>query len=87
MGSREMTDISQLFFHKHTIPLNETALSEIFSDYMSDKLFLGGSFPILTNETTDLDNPRELSTWIQFLDKLEDDMKLMQPNKYEMARA
>ncbi|MEN4322775.1 hypothetical protein R2642_06440 [Streptococcus pyogenes] len=54
---------------------------------MSDKLFLGGSFPILTNETTDLDNPRELSTWIRFLDKLEDDMKLMQPNKYEMARA
>ncbi|HFH3126579.1 TPA: hypothetical protein ACQMM9_000998 [Streptococcus pyogenes] len=62
-------------------------MSEIFYDYMSDKLFLGGSFPILTNETTDLDNPRELSTWIQFLDKLEDDMKLMQPNKYEMARA
>lgn len=86
-GSREMTNISQLFFHKHTIPLNETALSEVFSDYMSDELFLGGSFPTLTNKMNYIDNPRELKTWIRFLDKLEDDMKVMQPNKYEMARA
>ncbi|VTT09309.1 helix-turn-helix domain-containing protein [Streptococcus dysgalactiae] len=85
--SREMKDISRLFFVKYGLFLDEMALSEIFSNYLSGELFLGKCLESDNHTSEDKPEIRCLSSWIKVLDDIEDDTQLMQPNKYEIAVA
>ncbi|HGA4678725.1 TPA: helix-turn-helix domain-containing protein [Streptococcus pyogenes] len=84
--SLEMKDISALFALKYKKPLDEEALSEIFSNYLHGELELGTSLQIDDKEKKSRFNARKIGSWIDLLDKMEKSLQLSISNKYELAR-
>ncbi|WP_256866746.1 helix-turn-helix domain-containing protein [Streptococcus dysgalactiae] len=84
--SLEMRDISALFALKYKKPLDEEALSEIFSNYLHDELELGTSLLAEDKENNHRFSVRKIVSWIGLLDKMETSLQLSISNKYELAR-
>lgn len=84
--SLEMKDLSSLFDLRFDIPLEETALSEIFSNYLNDGLELGPLMQ-LKGEKKEKEAPvRNIVSWISLLDDMERTLTLSISNKYDLAR-
>lgn len=83
--SQEMQDLSHLFTLKFSLPLDEMALSEMFSNYLDEGLVLGRSLQV-TNSQTESPGSKSLNSWTDLLSKVEHDTGLVLSNKYEVAR-
>lgn len=84
-NSKEMKDLSSLFRMKFNYYITEDVLTELFSNYLDERLELGISTKTVASSREVTPSPYILPSWIAVLDSFEKKLNLSISNKYNLA--